>query len=63
MGYQQTEPVRAAHDALHDAYQREKAERAKVAWQNGIKWVVYQLQDGASLEDVISKAQDHEVVF
>ena len=63
MGYMKSDEVLMAYEALHDAYQKEKAQRAKVAWQNGIKWVVYMLQDGATLDQVIRKAEDYEVEF
>lgn len=52
-----------AHDALDEVYETVKKERAKRAFQNGIKWVVYKLQDGMTLDQVIYAAKEHEVEF
>jgi hypothetical protein len=53
--------IRNAYKALEDAYEYERQLRASIAWKNGVKWVIYQLQDGVSLKDVISSAKDRDV--
>ena len=45
-----------AHNALDEAYDVVKKERAKQAFHNGILWVVYKLHEGMLLEEIIKKA-------
>lgn len=52
-----------AHNALDEVYEAVKKERAKRAFGNGVKWVVYKLQEGMTLGEVIAAAKEHEVEF
>lgn len=47
-----------AHNALDEAYDVVKKERAKQAFHNGIRWAVYKMQDGLTLEQIMALAAE-----
>ena len=50
--------VRQAIDAVHEIYAKEKRERAKRAWCNGVLWVLLRLEDGEGFDSIATKAGD-----
>jgi len=60
--YQKDMRLIEAHNDLDKVYEAVKKERAKRAFQNGIKWAVWKmLHDGMTLNEVIEAAKEHGV--
>ena len=55
--------IKDAYKALEDAYEQDRQRRASIAWQHGVKFVVYNLQEGHKLEDIMDLAKMHGVKF
>ena len=57
------ERIESAVSELDAAYEQERDGRAKLAWQNGVKWAVFKLEDGASVSEVRRMATELGVDF
>jgi peptidyl-tRNA hydrolase len=50
--------IHRAHEQLNEAYEKERKGRADMAWRNGVRWVVFKLQEGETLEEIIAHAEE-----
>ena len=58
MSSKMSEEVRNAYQNVHMLYEKEKQERSKRAWSNGVLWALLRIEDGESFDAIATKAME-----